>query len=39
MKKYEMPELERIEVEASDIVTASPGAEHAGDIDCLVDFT
>ena len=35
---YDIPELERIEIEEQDIVTASPGGTHAGDPDCLIDF-
>ncbi len=37
-KEYEFPEIEVIEVREVDVVTASPGASHAGDPDCLVDF-
>ena len=37
-KVYEIPELERITLVEEDIITASPGAEHTGDPDCLIDF-
>ena len=37
-KEYELPEIEVVMIEESDIVTASPGGQHAGDPDCLVDF-
>ena len=37
-KEYELPVLEIIELDATDIVTSSPGANHAGDPDCLVDL-
>lgn len=37
-KAYELPEIEVIELDTSDIVTASPGSQHAGDPDCLVDL-
>lgn len=35
---YERPELELVELGAADVITSSPGAPHAGDPDCLVDF-
>ena len=35
---YDVPELELIEIVEEDIITASPGAEHTGDPDCLIDF-
>ena len=35
---YETPELEIVLTAEEDIVTASPGGNHAGDPDCLVDF-
>ena len=37
-KVYEIPELERITLVEEDIITASPGAGHTGDPDCLIDF-
>ena len=37
-KDYEFPEIEVVEVREADVVTASPGASHAGDPDCRVDF-
>lgn len=37
-REYELPELEVVEIEVTDIVTASPGGQHAGGPDCLVDF-
>ena len=35
---YEVPEMELVEIRDEDIITASPGGNHAGDPDCLVDF-
>ena len=35
---YESPELELVELKTEDVITSSPGASHAGDPDCLVDF-
>ena len=35
---YEIPELELLEIAEEDIITASPGAGHTGDPDCLIDF-
>ena len=37
-KEYELPEIEIIEFEQTDIVTASPGSGHTGNPDCLVDL-
>ena len=37
-KTYELPEMELVELETEDVITSSPGASHAGDPDCLVDF-
>jgi hypothetical protein len=35
---YESPELELVELKEEDVITSSPGGQHAGDPDCLVDF-
>ena len=35
---YIVPELELVKIEEESIITASPGGNHAGDPDCLVDF-
>ena len=35
---YESPELELVELQEEDVITSSPGGQHAGDPDCLVDF-
>ena len=37
-KLYENPEFELVEIKEEDIITASPGGNHAGDPDCLVDL-
>ena len=37
-KPYELPEFETVKIKEEDIVTASPGGNHAGDPVCLVDL-
>ena len=37
-KAYETPEMELVRIEGPDVITSSPGGNHAGDPDCLVDF-
>lgn len=34
---YEIPEMERITLEETDIITSSPGEFHADESDCLID--
>lgn len=35
---YEVPKMEMIEIVDADIITASPGNDQQGGVDCFVDY-